>query len=246
MFNKYLTITFLLLISSESYSQRAETIRTGRPGQSIGANVVGTDVFQLQSGLELNVVEASSNTTNIINNNVVRFGLNEKIEVSGVFDLARNNKSLSGIDNLQIGGRYNIIEKSNGLLPALCFQGRLRLKGFDDYKRADTRPLLVVSAVHSLGEVSSLTTNLTMSYDGFNPRAIYGYTIAYGISLSEKWGAFLEEYASYQNDNWSHAIDGGFSYLYNNNTQYDLAFGTDIEENLSQVYLSFGISWRTF
>ncbi len=246
MFLKWFLMLVFLLLSSASHSQRAETIRTGRPGQSIGANVVGTNVFQLQSGLEVNVVETNSSTTNIINNNVIRYGFNEKVEVSGVFDLAKNNKSLNGLDNLQLGGRYNIIENSNGLIPALCFQGRLRFTGVGDYEKSDTRPLFVIGAVHALGDESSLTTNLTMSYDGFNPQAIYGYTIAYGVSLSEKWGAFVEEYASYQNDEWTHSINGGLSFVYNSNTQYDVAFGTDIEEQLSQVYLSFGISWRTF
>jgi hypothetical protein len=246
MFFKWYSFLFFLFFSSASYSQIAEIIRTGRPGQSIGANVVGTSVFQVQSGLEINVVETNSSITNIINNNVIRYGFNEKVEVSGVFDLARNSKSLSGPDNLQVGGRYNIIESPNGFIPALCFQGRLRFTGLGDYKRSDTRPLFVIGAVHSLGDKSSLTTNLTMSYDGLNPQAIYGYTVAYGLSLSEKWGAFFEEYASYQNDDWTHAINGGLSFVYNRNTQYDVAFGTDIEEQLSQVYLSFGISWRTF
>ena len=37
-----------------------ETIQTGRPGQSIGAAIVPTELFQIQSGLEINETKVSS------------------------------------------------------------------------------------------------------------------------------------------------------------------------------------------
>lgn len=239
---------FLFLISFSLYAQQSETIRTGRPGQSIGANVVGTKVFQLQSGIDYNRTKTTTETEAWVNNNVIRYGLNEKFEVSGVFDYRLQDPSLSGFDNYQLGGRVNLIdpdENSPSWLPALCFQARVRLKGGGDFKKSETAPIITISAVKDLKSFGSLTTNYILSYDGFSTKPSHGYTLAWGYSLNENWGTFIEEYATYTNNSWTHAIDTGFSYLANKDTQYDLAFGVDLEKNFHQEFISIGVSWRT-
>lgn len=242
-------LTFFLTLSF-SYAQKVPTIRTGRPGQSIGAHVVGTNVFQVQSGVEYNRTKTTSETEAWINNNVFRYGLDEKYEISGVMDYRIQDPSLSGFDNVQVGGRVNLIDGANvtdSWLPALCFQARVRLQGNGDFKRNKTAPVLTIAAVENLGDWGSLTANYNLSYDGFSTKANHGYTLAWGYSLSEKWGTFIEEYANYSptSDEWTHAVDTGFSYLANPNLQWDIAFGVDLESNFLQEYIALGFSWRT-
>jgi len=47
-----LLIFQLLFLSGVVNAQFYETIRSGRPGQSIGAATVGKSIFQLQSGMD--------------------------------------------------------------------------------------------------------------------------------------------------------------------------------------------------
>jgi hypothetical protein len=103
-FRHLLSFFFLCLIINFTYAQTSPTIATGRPGQSIGARVVGTHILQLQSGIELNRVETgATKDESWINNNVVRYGINEKVELSGVLDYRIQDSAGSGLDNYQFG-----------------------------------------------------------------------------------------------------------------------------------------------
>lgn len=124
---KRLLLFCFVCLSFAAYSQTAPTIRTGRPGQSIGAYVLGTSIFQVQSGIEYNRTKTTSEVESWINNNVLRYGLDEKWEISTVFDYRYQEVAGSGVDNLQLGGRVNLIDGPDGFIPALGLQARVRL-----------------------------------------------------------------------------------------------------------------------
>lgn len=242
------SLFFVLNFSVSLMAQTSPQIRTGRPGQSIGAYVVGTGVTQIQSGLEYNRLKTNSEDLSWINNNILRYGLNERTELSGVLDYRTQNLIGTGVDNFQLGGRVNILnpEKNSFWSPALCFQARLRFKGGGDFKKNKNAPQFILSSVSDLGSLGSLTVNYTLSYDGFSTKGVHGHTLAWGISLDEKWGAFIEEYATYPESGGSqHFVDTGFSYLQHKDLQWDIAFGVDIESQFDQEYLAIGLSWRT-
>ncbi len=214
---------------------------------------MGTKVLQLQSGIELNRVDTgSSEDESWINNNVVRFGLNEEIELSGVLDYRMQDSVGSGLDNYQLGGRINLLNPDESdWFPTLCIQSRVRFKGSGDFKRSDTGAVTIISAVKGLGDLGGLTVNYINDYNGSFSDSNHGYTVAWGYNFTDQWGAFIEEYATYtpsrgtSSSEWSHAIDTGFSYLANKDLMYDIAFGVDLEENTHQEYIAIGFSWRT-
>ncbi len=75
---KLLIILSLFLAPSLLFAQYAESIRTARPGQGIGAYTLGKNVLQVQSGLNLekyenDVSDVSTNTWNT----VIRLGVFE-------------------------------------------------------------------------------------------------------------------------------------------------------------------------
>jgi hypothetical protein len=123
----------------------------------------------------------------------------------------------------------------------------MRFKGSGDFKRSDSGAVTIISAVKDLGAVGGLTVNYINDYSGSFSDSNHGYTIAWGYNFSDKWGAFIEEYATYSgvSKEWNHAIDTGFSYLANNDLMYDIAFGVDLERNTHQEYIAIGFSWRT-
>ncbi|UJH90393.1 transporter [Antarcticibacterium sp. 1MA-6-2] len=135
MYKKNLILLLIIFIPSLMLGQYGETIRTGRPGQAIGAFALGSKVFQVQSGLTYNRFEdaAGNENSTYMNNNVFRLGIWEKFEVSGVVgyriaeEAPLTGNRIRGVSNTQIGARYNILEP-NGAIPALGLQGRVLLK----------------------------------------------------------------------------------------------------------------------
>lgn len=213
---------------------------------------MGTNIFQIQSGIELNNTgRGNAKDENWINNNVVRFGLNEKIELSGVLDYRIQDapgSDNSGFSTYQLGGRINLLDpEDKDWFPTLCIQSRVRFKGGGDFKRSETGNVTIISAVKGLGDFGGLTANYILDYEGSMSEANHSYTLAWGYSLTDKVGAFIEEYATYSgtSDEWTHAVDTGFSYLYNDDLMYDIAFGVDLESNFHQEYIAIGFSWRT-
>ena len=72
----------IIAIQNLAFSQTAKTIRTGRPGVSIGPYVVGTRVFQVQSGLTYDQFRSQNESESYTFDNVIRYGLNESFEWS--------------------------------------------------------------------------------------------------------------------------------------------------------------------
>jgi len=121
-----LPIIFILIIQNFLFGQFNETIRTGRPGQAIGPFTLGGKVIQIQSGITFNQIEKElTNTNSFLKNTVIRFGILEKFEISGVINWQSENMMFNGvkekrkgISDTQFGGRINILERK-GPIPAI-------------------------------------------------------------------------------------------------------------------------------
>ncbi len=218
----------------------SETIISGRPGQSIGSEVVGAQVFQIQSGIERD----AGNSKAWIQDHALRFGLSEKLELSTAFSYRIEDEVGSGLDNLELGGRVKIINEAKGWIPSLALQVRMRLKGEGDFKRDQIRPVTILSSVHDLKSWGALNLNLTHSYRGNGGSALYGYIVNWSHGLGGKWSVFIEEYAQYDRQ-WLHAWDTGCAYLVNRDLQLDFSLGFDLESAYSSSFTSLGVSWRT-
>ena len=98
---------------------------------------------------------------------------------------------------------------------------------------------------HTLSDNFSLAYNLGAEWDGISPAPTYIYTLTTGISLSESLGGYLELYGfADQFSTPDHRMDGGFTYLINNNLIADLSGGIGLSENAPNNYFAIGISYR--
>ncbi|MGB0178007.1 MAG: hypothetical protein ACPF9D_12630, partial [Owenweeksia sp.] len=127
------------LFTVSAIGQYSETIRSGRPCQSISSFTVGKNVLQLQQGIDLAQVGVSDDDTDLYDinswtsNNVIRFGLGRKFEINAVLDYtffsvkpARDAVIVGETKDdrftaFDFGARYNILEGLNGG-PAWCIQ----------------------------------------------------------------------------------------------------------------------------
>ncbi len=239
------------MLSQTTFAQFGKTIRTGRPGAAIGAYTVGKNVFQIQTGFNYNEYNLDKvfNSKTWISNSVFRYGVFEKLEVSGVVNF-RTDETLTitgtenqfGVSNTQIGLRYNILERK-GAIPAIGLQGRLLLKAQSkEYRREKLGTIFILATGNKVTDWLSVTTNwgIIWTGNGGDPTSIYVLNTSF--SLTEKWGAFLEVYGSF--NAFSDNYDAGFSYLVNNDLQLDVSAGWQGQNSLVDWFIDFGVSWR--
>jgi hypothetical protein len=245
-------VFFFILFSATCLAQSNPTIRTGRPGQSIGPYVVGTDYFQVQSGVDQAWSRGDSKTNTTVINNVLRYGLSESFEVSSVINLQQDSfpesqtAEKSGVSDFQLGFRFNLIEKPEGIIPGVGIQTRFKFTQVDsDYRADHMAPIFTFVTNHNLTRDVAWVHNIGVSYDGFTTIPKYILISNVSFPLTGNWGSFVEVYSNSQESIVSVFADAGLAYLYNKDLQYDLSFGGGENHGISESFVSVGISWRS-
>ena len=245
------SIAILMLLSPcILWGQYNETIRTGRPGQAIGAYTVGKNVFQLQSGFTYNPIENGLiETRSYSHNTVLRIGILERFEINGLvgwqYDLIKNGideQNRKGISNTQIGGRLNILER-RGAIPAVGIQGRILLKAqSEDFRREKPGSKFILTTGNKITDWLSFGTNWGVTWSGNDQGPESLYIINGSIALTKTFGGFVEVYGSF--NQFSVNYDAGFSLLLNNDLQMDISAGWQGDSQISDWFVDLGVSWR--
>lgn len=249
---KYILLLILFIYSTRGFSQYNETIRTGRPGQAIGAFTVGNKVLQFQQGVDYSTI-LDSNASNhvLLNNNVIRYGFLETFEFSALIDYQNNyyqfdsaESSLQGLSNLHLGFRVHITDQK-GWRPTTGFQMRLSIPNLSaDYKAENIAPVMVFVANWALPKSMSFATNWILSYNGNDQYPTGKYVLNFAFPIHNKWSGFIENFGQVNQSVFQTRFDGGFAYLLNNDVQLDISAGYGDNQNVKDVFISTGISWR--
>lgn len=242
----------VLLLAQFAMSQTASSIRTGRPGQAIGPYVVGTGLLQIQSGLDNTSVKvAGSNRETSLVNNVVRQGINESFELSGVFNYEQSRNTTgaanqkSGVSDVQVGFRYNLTSQPDGWFPAIGLQTRVRLESVSsDFRRDEPAPVLLMALGHTLSDDFGLNTNLGMDYSGQTASPVYRYVFSLGHSIGETWGLAYEFYGNQALGSDFYYFGLGAYYATSSDFQWDLYISGGDNHGINELYVSAGLSWR--
>lgn len=241
-------------VSSIAFAQFNETIRTRRPGQSIGPYTVGLRVFQVQS--EVGYFASKNNgqvtDTGALTNTTLRYGLTEFFEMSALAEYKSEQLKNNGIrirqsgwSALDIGMRYHIYS-GKGLTPSIGFQIRWRLpKVGGDYEINQLAPRFILATMQDLTNKLFLTTNWGASWNGTDGTPKGNYTAHVSYAATPKLNLFLENYGSLEKKNFDTQFDSGLAYLVNPDFRIDLYGGFGKNNNVNNFFISSGISWRT-
>ncbi|MCB1121041.1 MAG: transporter [Verrucomicrobiae bacterium] len=231
----------------------ADPLETDRPDATESSSVVGMNVVQLETGIS--TIEENSDTSWEVFGTLVRYGLSDNLEARFVWDgyIDEGSGGLSGIGDSEIGFKY-YIQPEEGFSPetALIFHTSVPI-GKDGLTSDAFDPSFLFSFSHTLSETLSLGYNLGASLesgiDAFGDRttlASVDYSLAYGIGLTERVGAYIEIFGSLglgAPESPGH-VDGGFTYLLNGDTQFDLFFGSGINGDAPDWFAGIGFSKR--
>ena len=236
-------------------AQYNETIRSGRPGISIGPYTVGKNVFQIQTGLILGGAqpedEADGETSLIAESTVIRFGLTRTLEVSTAFTFSRDKTenasgetTRSGLSQADVGFRVDLYE-GQGIVPTVGFQSRLKLDILSkDYDPAHLGIVCLFITTQKLTQQLSLTTNWGAVWNGNDPDPRGLYILNLSFPIAGNLGGFVENYGSVKSSNFDTRFDGGLAYLVNNDLQLDISGGYGKNDGVSDYFIDAGVSWR--
>ena len=252
-------MVFALMVNAQDETEKKDygTISTDRPDQTEASNLVPKNFLQIETGAFYETVEVNDlkSKATTFNTTLLRYGLLDNLELRVGFDFTEVKREfrgreltdrLSGFSPLLLGVKIGIAEEK-GFLPEIAFIGHINMHGFasTDFKTKSTGTDFRFSLAHTLSEKSSLGYNIGMAWDGDITTASYLYTLAYGYSISDKVGAYIELYGDIpENSSFNHLWDAGFTYLINDNIQLDISGGTGITQNVQDLFLSAGISVR--
>lgn len=234
----------------------SQPLITDRPDATEASSTVGKGVLQIETGglyesFEDNSVQSENYT---YNTTLIRYGILDNLEfrlgwdfVEGVTKVNGNklDNITSGFSPLLLGVKIDIAEEKNGM-PEIALIGHIfpLFSASEDYRPESTAVDFRFSMSHTLNESSSLAYNLGGQWENDSSEAAAIYTVAYGYSLTDKFGMYAELYGDLPEDSSAnHYWDAGLTYLVSNNLQLDTYFGTSITEG-QDLLIGLGASFR--
>jgi hypothetical protein len=255
---KYALLLLLLFAGNFVLAQEeVPDIITDRPDQTESTAIVPLNMLQIETGFvseqdETKIAEISGTT---YNGTLLRYGLFKRAELRVGMDYLKESVRMkrtgqtmesSGFSPLYTGLKVKMTE-GKGLLPDMALLGSLTWPGAasDDLQTPYMAPALRLVFAHILSETLSLGYNLGAEWNGISPAVSYYYSLALGMGLTEKIGAFLESYGSvYKKAKPEHKADAGFTWLLRENLQLDVSGGIGLSKIAPDHFVSFGLSWR--
>jgi len=258
--NKKLLLSIALFTSTfflfSQETDEVDTIVTDRPDATEASSTVGKGTLQIETGgifesFEENNVKSESYTYNTM---LVRYGLLDNLElrlgwnfIEGVTKVNGNklDNVASGLSPLLLGVKLDIAEEE-GCMPEIALIGHVFpiFSASTDFRPETTGIDFRFSLSHTLSEKSSIGYNIGAQWGNDSPEAAAIYTVAYGYSLSDKFGFYAELYGDLPEDSSAnHYWDAGFTYLASKDLQFDIYGGTSVTEG-QDLLLGIGLSYR--
>ena len=249
MVRKALTLGLILgSWLNETKGQSLPPIQLDRPDQTECPFITPLKYVQVETGFVYeritDGVESSAHPSILW-----KYGLTSRMELRMITELVNvkfGDNSTTGIPPLTFGFKTSLIEEK-GIVPMISFIGHFTTTtlGSSNFQASYAAPAFRFTFQHTLCENMSLAYNLGAEWNGESPEHTYVYTVATGISLTDKLGCFAEVYGFLPADLESdHRIDAGATYLLSNDWMIDVSGGIGLSETSPDYFIGAGFSFR--
>lgn len=221
-------------------------IVTDRPDQTESALTVPCGALQIESGVLVGF-EGDSHTSDrqiLLPTSLFRYGITKGFELRLVnqFEMIKSAEGQNhGISDLEVGTKIRLLNKKN-LNTQIAFLSHFIIpSGTKEISSEQFGTSNKLSISHTLADNVALGYNVgyNTSFDG---KGDLTYTLSLGIGVNDKVGIYAEPYgAMVDMEKFVSSFDAGFTYLANQNLQFDFSFGVGVNQRMN--YLSLGCSW---
>lgn len=242
------TLLLLLFFRGPLAVAQLPPIQLDRPDQTECPFIVPKNYLQLENGFLMQRLNNGSRYYTFPST-LWKYGVNERFELRMITELVTlKNKdgSLTGLNPITLGFKANLLAEK-GIIPHTSFIGHITTSkwGSRELHTSTIAPSFRFVMQHTLSEKLSLAYNLGARWNGEDPEPTYLYTLTSGISITGKLGCYIELYGfAPEKDRAEHSVDGGFTWLVNNDLMLDISASMGITDNAPDHYVALGISYR--
>lgn len=243
---------FTILIAASAAGVSAEPLVTDRPDATESSSVMSPSVFQLEIGLTASD-DGVGGTAYESAGTLLRVGIVEDWELRLGWGGYLDSDAVSGANDAMIGFKYYIAEET-GLRPKMAILVHTSVPiGDRDLTSDQFDPDFLLSFSHTLSERLSLGYNfgaaLETGEDVNGDTHTLGsglYSVALGYSVTDQLGAFIEVFGAVglSAEESPASIDGGFTWLFNDDSQLDLFAGFGLNDEADDWFVGMGYSIR--
>jgi hypothetical protein len=236
-------IIMILILTALNKVIDAQEIVTDRPDQTESSTTVPSKSFQMEMGFGSG--NYNSERLSLFPTALFRYGLFKSIELRFVEQLAGiNNKTNSetefGLSDIELGIKLQVLKKED-INTEIAFISHLIIPtGSSELTHKKYGTINKIAISHGINNFLDFGYNLGYNYFGTGNGDLT-YSLALGISLSDKMGMYVETFGEYSNfTEITSNFDSGFTYLVKENLQLDFSLGFGLNQKMN--YLSLGFS----
>lgn len=253
----------LFLIAAPGLADDPDLV-TDRPDQTESAVSVPPGFVQLEIGALIGDDDEGGVSVEFreVGSTLVRVGLFEGTELrvgwSGFVEetvkTAGARAKSDGVGDASLGFKTELLDE-RGRRPRVAILAATSLPlGDSDVTSDRFDPSARLSFSHTLSDRVGLGYNAGVELaTGFDEAGLEHtlssaiYTVALGVGLSDRTGAFFELFGDLPLSapgGATHSFDAGITYLLRPNLQLDVAVGVGLSEDAADTFAGVGVSWR--
>jgi hypothetical protein len=262
-------LTPFVALADAAHSQlptlgRSGPLVTDRPDQTESSAAVAPGFVQLEAGWTY--TRHNEGTASVVSHAVPQLlvragvisGLEARLGFAG-WQAVRGGESMAptderGVGDIELGVKYQF-HAGGGAAPSLALLAAASVPtGEDAFSSGRVDPSFRLSFAHELTRRASLGYNVGTRWvteadqsGRRHTRTETLYTLAFGVSLTERLGVFAESFGSLalgERGSDMHSLDGGLTLLLSNNAQLDMSGGIGLNSAPDDWFVGLGFAVR--
>ncbi len=247
---KSLLLGAAVLTGTAGANAHAQELVTDRPDQTESATVVPRGLLQVETGYLF--TRDRDVDSHAAPGTLFRIGFGRRAELRLGHAGVLGTEGRRGAGDSELGAKVNLIPQANGWRPELALLGGLSLPtGGDGFSSRGADPSFLVAFAHELAPRLSLGYNAGAAWesspDSPGRDASVVYSLALGIGVTDRLGAFIEVFGDRRVASevaTGVSADGGLTLLLTDVLQLDVSVGRGLRGPADDIFVGTGLSLR--
>ena len=239
-----------MLTGAAGTSAQSPELVTDRPDQTESATVVPRGLLQVETGYLF--TREGDVGSHAAPGTLFRIGFGGRTELRLGHAGVMGAEGRRGAGDSELGAKVNLISRADGWRPELAFLGGLSLPTGDSRFSSDgADPSFLVAFAHELRSGLSLGYNAGAAWesspDGPARDAFLVYSLALGVGVTDRLGAFFEVFGDRQvtaAPATGVSADAGLTFLVTDIVQLDVSVGRALRGPADDLFVGTGLSLR--